>query len=53
MAAALNRAQGDGVDHQPRLEARPDLKEAGDLAEHCHSLTVERASGGIEPEITC
>jgi len=50
--AALNRAQRYGVNHQPRLEARLDLEEPGDLAEHCHSLTVERASGGFEPEIS-
>jgi hypothetical protein len=49
MPTALNRAQRDGIDHQPRLKARLDREEPGDLAEHCHSLTFERASGGFEP----
>jgi hypothetical protein len=51
MAAALHCAQSDGIDYQPRLEARLDLEEPGDLVQHCHSLTVERARRGFEPEI--
>jgi len=32
--AAFDRAERDGVDHQPRLEARLDLEQATDLAQH-------------------
>jgi hypothetical protein len=49
MLAALHRAQRDGIDHQPRLEARLDDKQATDLAQHGHSLTIERHSRGFEP----
>jgi hypothetical protein len=49
MLAALGRADGDGIDHQPRLEARLDHKKPTDFAQHRHSLTVERQSGGFEP----
>jgi hypothetical protein len=49
MLAALDRAESDGIDHQPRLEARLDHKKPTDLAQHRHSLTVERQSGGFEP----
>jgi hypothetical protein len=51
VAAALHGAERDCIDHQPRLEARLDLKETADLAEHCDSLMVERASRGFEPGI--
>jgi hypothetical protein len=49
MLAALHGSDGDGIDHQPRLEARLYDKESTDFAQHCHSLTVERQSGGFEP----
>jgi hypothetical protein len=49
MLAALHRADGDCIDHQPRLEARLDDKQSSDFAQHRHSLTVERCSGGFEP----
>jgi hypothetical protein len=49
MLAAFHRADGDGVDHQPRLEACLDDKQSSDLAQHRHSLTVERCNGGFEP----
>jgi hypothetical protein len=49
VAAALDRAQRDGIDHQPRLEARLDNEESTDLAQHRHSLTVERFERGFEP----
>jgi hypothetical protein len=39
MLAALHRAERDGIDHQPRLEARLDDKKATDFAQHGHSLT--------------
>jgi hypothetical protein len=52
MAAAFDRTQGDGIDHQPRLEARLDREQAADLAEHCHSLTSERPDGCFEPEFS-
>jgi hypothetical protein len=47
--AALNRPECDGIDDQPRFEARLDREEPADLAEHCHSLTFERASSSFEP----
>jgi hypothetical protein len=34
VAAALDRAESDRIDHQPRLEARLDLEEATDLLQH-------------------
>jgi hypothetical protein len=49
MLAALHRADGDGIDHQPRLEARLDHKKPTDLAQHRHSLTTQRQSGSFEP----
>jgi hypothetical protein len=49
---ALHRAERDGIDHQPRLEARLDGEEAADLLEHCHSLTPERPDGAFEPEFS-
>jgi hypothetical protein len=52
MAAAFDRAQRDGIDYQPRLEARLDREEPADLAEHCHSLTFERPDGRFEPDIS-
>jgi hypothetical protein len=39
MLAALNGAQSDGIDYQPRLEARLDDEKATDFAQHGHSLT--------------
>jgi hypothetical protein len=39
MLAAFDGAKSDGIDHQPRLEARLDDKKATDLAQHGHSLT--------------
>jgi hypothetical protein len=51
VTAALHGAKRNGIDHQPRLEARLDLEKPGDLAEHCDSLTVQRGSGGFEPQI--
>jgi hypothetical protein len=39
MLAALHRAERDGIDHQPRLEARLDDEKATDFAQHGHSLT--------------
>jgi hypothetical protein len=47
--AALHRADGDCIDHQPRLEARLDHKKPTDLFQHRHSLTTQRQSGGFEP----
>jgi hypothetical protein len=49
MLPAFGRADGDGIDHQPRLEASLDDKEPTDFFQHRHSLTVERQSGGFEP----
>jgi len=36
MLAALYGAERDGIDHQPRLEARFYLEEPTDLLQHCH-----------------
>jgi hypothetical protein len=49
MLPALYRADGDGIGHHPRFEARLDDEEPSDFLEHRHSLTVERQSGGFEP----
>jgi hypothetical protein len=49
MAPALDRAERDGIDDQPRLEARLDGEQPGDLLEHGDSLTVERLDRGFEP----
>jgi hypothetical protein len=50
MPSALNCSERDGIDHQPRLEARLDGEEPADFLEHCHSLTFERPDGRFEPE---
>jgi hypothetical protein len=34
MLAAFDGADGDRIDHEPRLEARLDLEEATDLLQH-------------------
>jgi hypothetical protein len=52
VAAAFDRAQGDGIDHQPRLQACLDLEKPTDLAQHRHPLTLERREGAFEPEIS-
>jgi len=52
MPAALDRAERDRIDHQPRLEACLDRKKPSDLFQHSHSLTFERSDGGFEPEIS-
>ena len=49
MVAALDRPDGDGISHQPRLGARLDLEKPADLFEHRHSLTVERLDRSLEP----
>jgi hypothetical protein len=49
VAAAFDRAEGDGIDHQPRFEACLDDEESTDLAQHAHSLTFERIERGFEP----
>jgi len=49
VAAALNRAERDGIDHQPRFEARLDDEQAAYLLEHGESLTPQRASRGFAP----
>jgi hypothetical protein len=36
MAPAFNRAQRDGIDHQPRFKARLDLEQATDFFQHHH-----------------
>jgi hypothetical protein len=36
MPAALDGAERNGIDHQPRLEARLDLEQPTDLACHIH-----------------
>jgi hypothetical protein len=50
MPAALDGTERDCIDHQPRLEARLDLKETAYLAQHCHSLKLQRRNGRFEPE---
>ena len=42
MAPALDRAEGDRIDHQPRLEARLDREQPTDLLSASPSLTPER-----------
>jgi hypothetical protein len=49
MMAALDRPDGDGIGHQPRLGARLDLEKPTDLFQHRHSLTVERVARSLEP----
>jgi hypothetical protein len=49
MASAFNRTECDGVDHEPRLEARLDGEQPADLPEHRHSLTPERLNGRFAP----
>jgi hypothetical protein len=52
MAAALDRAERDGIRHQPRLEARLDREQAADFPQHTRasqSLTHERLDGCFEP----
>jgi hypothetical protein len=34
MAAALDRSKRNGIDHQPRLEARLDREQAADFPQH-------------------
>ena len=38
--AALHRAQRDGIDHQPRLEARLDREQPANLAEQCTRFPI-------------
>jgi hypothetical protein len=50
--ATLNRAEGDGIDHQPRLEARLDGEQPTQLPQHepsLESLSTQRFEGGFEP----
>jgi len=49
MLAAFDGAKRDGIDHQPRLEARLDDEKPSDFAQFRHSLTPERQSGSFEP----
>jgi hypothetical protein len=49
MLAALHRSKRNGVDRQPRFEARVDSEQPADFAQFDHSLTPERRSGGFEP----
>jgi hypothetical protein len=55
MLAALNRADRDRIDHQPRFEAGLDREQPADFAEHgprLNSLSTQRANAGFEPS-TC
>jgi hypothetical protein len=52
VATALDRAQRDGIDHQPRLDARLDGEQPADLLEQCHALTSERVDSRFEPKIS-
>jgi hypothetical protein len=52
MAPALDRSQGDCVNHQPRFPAGLDHEQPADFAKHIRhpdSLSTERANGGIAP----
>jgi len=52
MLAPLNRSQSEGVNDQPRLEARLDREQAAYLPQHTkasQSLTQERPDHGFEP----
>jgi hypothetical protein len=43
MAAALDRAERDGIGHQPRFEARLDREQAADFPQHTKSLSILNA----------
>jgi hypothetical protein len=49
MAAALDRADGDGIGNHPRFRARLDYEQSPDLAQHRLSLTRQRANGSFGP----
>jgi hypothetical protein len=54
MLPALDRADRDRVDHQPRFEAGLDREQPADFAEHgphLDSLTAQRANAGFEPSV--
>jgi hypothetical protein len=34
--APFDRAEGDRIDHDPRLEARLDHEQSADFLQHCH-----------------
>jgi hypothetical protein len=52
MLAALDRADRNCIDYEPRFEAGLDREQATDFAEHgphLKSLNTERANTGFEP----
>jgi hypothetical protein len=52
MPAALDRAERDRIDHQPRLQTRLDDEQPADFLEHAYPvkrLSDERARRGFEP----
>jgi hypothetical protein len=52
MLAPLNRSHSEGVNDQPRLEARFDREQAAYLPQHTkasQSLTHERLDDSFEP----
>jgi len=52
MLAARNRPDGDCIGDRPRLEARFDPEEPGNLVSQRHSLKSQRADGGFEPFVS-
>jgi hypothetical protein len=49
MDAPFDRANGDGVSHQIRFQARLDDKQATDLAKLRHWLSKRHANGAVPP----
>jgi hypothetical protein len=49
MEAALDGTKRKRIDHQPRLSAGLDRKEAGKPKAHCHSLIKRRANCAVPP----
>jgi hypothetical protein len=49
MPAAFDRADGDGVNHQPRFKAGLDREQASDASQHCHWLSKHCANGEVPP----
>jgi len=49
MLAALDRADGDRVSHEPRFGACLDDEKATQFLQHGHSLTRERLTRSFEP----
>jgi hypothetical protein len=49
MDAAFDRADGDGIGHQIRLETSLDYEQSTDLAEFRHRLSKRHETGAVPP----